>query len=82
MQMIRQGFKTVDEETSEPFESHPHGTADAPQGDPFAQQTLDQRPGLIRDAVWLRALHKLAWAGLALMLLFAIMGMAILLEVG
>jgi hypothetical protein len=52
------------------------------RGDPFAQQTLDERPGLLRDAIVLGALHKLAWARLALMLLFAIMGMAILLEAG
>jgi hypothetical protein len=32
--------------------------------------------------MWLRALHKLAWAWLALMRLFAISGLAILLEAG
>ena len=82
MQMVRQGLKTVGDETQEPLESHSNGTANAPQGEPFEQQTLDQRLGLIRDEVLLRALHKLARARLALMILFAIMSTAILLEAG
>src|SRR5215510_14703307 len=52
------------------------------RGSALAQQTLDQRSCLIRDAVLFQALHKLAWARLTLMLLFAIMRTAILLEAG
>ena len=80
--MIWQGLKTVDDEPQEPLEPYPDRTANAPQGEPFEQQTLDQRPGLIRDKILLRSLHKLAWARLALMMLFAIMSTAILLEAG
>jgi hypothetical protein len=80
--MLRQGRKTGDDKTQELLESYPNDTANTPQGDPLAQQSLDQRSGLLRDAVLLRGLHKLAWARLALMLLFAIMRTAILLEAG
>ena len=71
--MRRQDRKTVDDAIQKPLESYPDGTANAPQRDPFEQQTLDQRPGLIRDEVVLRARHKLAWACLALMMLCAVL---------
>jgi hypothetical protein len=37
-----------------------------------APQTLDQCPGHLREAIWLRALHKLAWTRLAVILLLTI----------
>jgi hypothetical protein len=82
MPRIRQGLNTVDDEASEPRESYPYGTAKAPPGEPFAQHTLEQPSCLTRDEVWLRVLHRLAWARLALMLLFAMMGTAVLLAAG
>ena len=82
MEMVRQRLNTLDQKAQEPLETDTHGAANTPQGDPFAQQTLDQFPCLIRDAGLLRALHKLAWARLAMMILFTIMRTAILFEAG
>jgi hypothetical protein len=82
MEMVRQRLNTLDQKAQELLETDTHGAANTPQGDPFEQQTLDQRPSLIRDEVLLRALNELAWACLALMILFAIMSTAILLEAG
>jgi hypothetical protein len=80
--MSRQGLEALDEKASKPLEGDSHRATHAAQGNPFHQQPFDERPSFIRDEVLLRALHKLARARLALMLLFAIMRTAILLEAG
>jgi len=78
-QMSRQSLKAVDEKAQEPREPTPYGAAHAPQGDPLAQQALNQGALLGANQVLVCTLDKLASTRLALMVLFVVVHGAMLL---
>jgi hypothetical protein len=72
VEMMRQCLIAVDEKAQEPLETNPYSAANTPQGDALHQQALSQIPLVIRDAVVLAALDKLASTVVAVMVLFAV----------
>ena len=59
-----------------------HRTANAAQRNPLYQQAFDQGSGVLRDEVLFEAVDKLTAAGMALMVLFAVVDVAIFLVLG
>jgi hypothetical protein len=59
-----------------------HCATDATQRDSFHPQAFDQPSGVIRDEVLFEAVDKLTAAGMAMMVLFAVMDVAIFLVFG
>jgi hypothetical protein len=82
MEMIRKGLEALDQETQEPLEVDTHRTTDAAQRDPLDQQVFDECSGVSRDEVLFEAVDKLTAAGMALMVLFAVVDVAIFLVLG
>jgi hypothetical protein len=61
----------------EPCKTHAHRTADPAQRDALTQQVFNQRTLLVRNEGVFSSGNKLAVARFALVILFAIAGMAI-----
>jgi hypothetical protein len=65
-------FVALDQKTHQPRHAHAYRTANAPEREPFLEESLDQRPVLGRDAALVKLPDKLAAAGFALMVWEAI----------
>ena len=79
MQVVGTGREAFHEKVQKPCETHAHGTADATEGDAFAQQLFDPPALLGRNAPVEGVRGKLAAARFTLMVLFSMAGMTILL---
>ena len=78
--MIGTSREALNHKVHKPFETNANGTTNPVQGDFFAQQTFHQGALFLRNGTALGAHDKLATAGLALMVLLAIVNMAIFLK--
>jgi hypothetical protein len=78
--VIRTGRKALHHKVHEPRETDTYSPTDPAQGNALAQQMLNQRALLVSNEALFGVGHKLASTGLALMILFAGVNMAIFLE--
>jgi hypothetical protein len=82
MQRSGQCLKTLDEKAQSPRECDTHRTTNAAQRNPLHQQAFNQRSGVIREEILLKALDELTSAVVALMVLLAVMNVLIYLILG
>ena len=78
--MIGQRLKAGDEKAQKPLKPNPHSATNATQRNPLHKQALNQRTLPGANQVLGQVLDKLTSARFTLMILFAIVNVAILLE--